>query len=263
MKVVNNSICKGKLGRNYFIIIENDSFERCEIALQVIIQGGNMKNKEKIIGSIAILCIIIGYALSSPKENVTATDYKDVFVESDKTLEKKDSGEVIAGQAKKVEESSVKAEDSNIKVDIKGAVKSPGVYEIKKGSRVTDLIKLAGGGTKDADLDATNLSEKLNDEDCIVICKKGEVSKAQNIQSSTPDSPTPSSNSKGEDAIININTASKEELKTLTGIGDAKADVIIEYREQNGGFKSVEELTKVGGIGEKTLSKFIDKIDIK
>ena len=68
---------------------------------------------------------------------------------------------------------------------------------------------------------------------------------------------------KGKDAIININTASKEELKTLTGIGDTKADIIIEYRQQNGGFKSVEELKKVGGIGEKTLGKFIDKIDIK
>ena len=74
-------------------------------------------------------------------------------------------------------------EDSNIKVDIKGAIKEPGVYEIKKGSRVTDLIKLAGGGTPDADLDVTNLSQKLNDEDCIVIYKKGEVDKIENLQS--------------------------------------------------------------------------------
>ncbi|MCB2292541.1 helix-hairpin-helix domain-containing protein [Clostridium algoriphilum] len=250
-----------------------------------------MKNKEKIIGSLVILFISItfivaGYIMSSPKENVNATDYKDIFVEADKTTKTKDNGGAIAtgsnkeesttkvasGSAK-VADNSIKVEDSNIKVDIKGAVKDPGVYEIEKGSRVTDLIKLAGGGTKDADLDATNLSSKLNDEDCIIISKKGEAAKQQPLQSTISQSNVPksttnnsavsSSSGKEIDTIIDINTASKEELKTLTGIGDAKADVIIEYREQNGGFKSVEELTKVGGIGEKTLSKFVDKIDIK
>jgi len=242
-----------------------------------------MKNKEKIIGSIAILCIsiifiIAGYTMSSPKESTNAANYKDIFVENNKTSEEKHAGAVIATNSNKVEESNTKVdnskvEDINIKVDIKGAVKEPGVYEIKKGSRVTDLIKLAGGGTKEADLDATNLSSKLNDEDCIVISKKGETNKTQvpqntslksaTIKGTTKDSAVSSANSNEAGAIININTASKEELKTLSGIGDAKADVIIEYRQQNGGFKSVEELTKVGGIGEKTLSKFIDKIDIK
>lgn len=239
-----------------------------------------MKNKEKIIGSIVILCIsivfiIAGYKLSSPKENVNDANYKDIFVEADKTSEKKGVEGVIAAGSNKVEDSNTKVEGSNtkvegsnIKVDIKGAVKDPGVYEIKKGSRVTDLIKLAGGGTSDADLDATNLSAKLNDEDCIVICKKGEENKTQTplnttLKSKSNESTISDSSSAEKGAIININTASKEELKTLTGIGDAKADVIIEYRQQNGGFKSVEELTKVGGIGEKTLSKFIDKIDIK
>lgn len=221
-----------------------------------------MKNKEKIIGSITILCIsivfIIGFVMSGPKENIDATDYKDIFVETDKTPVKKGTDGVVPVQ------STVKPniiEDNNIKVDIKGAVKEPGVYEIKKGSRVTDLIKLAGGGTENADLDATNLSTKLNDEDCVVIYKKGEVDKIQSLNTSNSDSTTTSSQSK--DATININTASKDELMTLTGVGDVKADAIIKYREQNGGFKSVEELTKAGGIGEKTLSKFIDKVDIK
>lgn len=237
-----------------------------------------MKKKEKIIGSIVILClsivfIIIGYIMSSPKQNTTTSDYKDVFVDADKTSQKSSSGEGNTSLSKKVENSNVKTEDSNIKVDIKGAVKSPGVYEIKSGSRVTDLIKLAGGGTKDADLDATNLSKKLKDEDCVVITKKGEGNNTQTIKVSTSNGVTSnggiqnsqvsSSENKGESVIININTASKEELMTLTGIGEAKANVIIEYRQENGGFKSVDELTKVGGIGEKTLAKFIDKIDIK
>lgn len=234
-----------------------------------------MKNKEKIIGSIVILvisvvCIVSGYVLSRPKENVNVTDYENMFVETGKTSEKKVAADVTQDESNKatvsngkIEVNNTKVEDSNIKVDIKGAVKDPGVYEIKKGSRVTDLIKLAGGGTSDADLDATNLSAKLNDEDCIVINKKGEKGKIQAIQSS-PQEPTASSSGAGDkDSIININTASKEELMTLTGIGEAKAGVIIEYRDQKGGFKSVDELTEVGGIGEKTLGKFKDKIDIK
>ena len=218
-----------------------------------------MKNKEKIIGSIAILCISIvfitvGYTMSSPKENIVATDYKDIFVETDKTLEKKDTEKVIAASTNSVE-------DEYIKVDIKGAIKKPGVYEIKMGSRVTDLIKLAGGTTPEADLDGTNLSMKLNDENCIVIYKKGDIDKIQIPQSSTSTSTI--LESQVENAIININTASKEELNTLVGIGDTKADAIIKYREENQGFKSVQELTKVSGIGEKTLSKFIDKVDIR
>ncbi|HEY8890373.1 MAG TPA: helix-hairpin-helix domain-containing protein [Clostridium sp.] len=231
-----------------------------------------MKNKEKIIGSIVILClsiifIIVGYSVSKPKENVNSTDYTDVFTDVAKPIEKKDAEAVISSGSDTTAKSKIIIEDINIKVDIKGAIKNPGVYEIKKGSRVTDLIKLAGGGTPAADLDSTNLSSKLNDEDCIVINTKGEANKLQTVQSPTNNSVSSSSdsssNSKEGNAIININTASKEELMTLTGIGDVKADVIIEYRKTNGGFKSVQELTKVGGIGEKTLSKFIDKIDIK
>ncbi|MGH4125890.1 MAG: helix-hairpin-helix domain-containing protein [Clostridium sp.] len=230
-----------------------------------------MKNKEKIIGSIVILCIsivfiIAGYTMSGPKESINDKDYKDIFVETDKASEKKD--EKVAATTKSntalKSNAAVKSntvEDSNIKVDIKGAVVYPGVYEIKKESRVNDIVALAGGVTLDADLDATNLSEKLKDEDCIVIYKKGQADKLRNSQSKTSEAIV--SSSKVVNVIININTANKEELKTLTGIGDTKADGIIKYREENGGFKSVEELTKVDGIGEKTLSKFIDKVDIK
>jgi len=228
-----------------------------------------MKKKEKIIGSIAILCIsvvfiLIGYTMSTPKESVTAMDYKDIFAETDKTLKKKDSEKVISVQASNNNnniDNDNNTEESNIKVDIKGAVKNPGVYEIRIGSRITDLIKLAGGTTLDADLDATNLSSKLDDENCVVIYRKGEAEKIKSFQSNTINSVV--SNAEESNTIVNINSANKEELKTLTGIGDAKADAIINYREENGGFKSVEELTKVNGIGEKTLEKFFDKVDIK
>ena len=230
-----------------------------------------MKKKEKIIGSIVILCIsvvfiLIGYTMSTPKESVTAMDYKDIFVETEKNSEKRDAGKVISVQSsnssnKSSSSSNNSTEENNIKVDIKGAVKNPGVYEIRIGSRITDLIKLAGGTTLDADLDATNLSSKLNDENCVVIYKKGEAEKIKSFQRNTLGADISSADESS--TIVNINTANKEELKTLTGIGDAKAAAIIKYREENGGFKSVEELTKVSGIGEKTLEKFFDKVDIK
>ena len=234
-----------------------------------------MKNKEKIIGSIAILCIsiifiIVGFAMSSHGGNVNDADYKDIFVEGDETAQV-DKGIKVNRVAEKkqapavIEASANIVEDNNIKVDIKGEVKAPGVYEIKKEGRVADLIKLAGGITDAADLDATNLSEKLKDEECVVIYKKGDKDKVQNSQGNTtsPKVPSPTPSTTTKDDLINLNTATKEELKTLTGVGDVKADAIIKYREENGGFKTVEELTKVGGIGEKTLSKFIDKVDIK
>lgn len=230
-----------------------------------------MKKKEKIIGSIVILCIsvvfiLIGYKMSTPKESVNAIDYKDVFSETDKTLEKKDTSKVISVQPSIVNNkgsisNNSTNEESNMKVDIKGAVKNPGVYEVKSGSRVNDLIKQAGGTTVEADLEAINLSAKLNDENCIVIYKKGEAEKIKNIKSNTSAGIVLSADD--SNTVINLNTANKEELKTLTGIGDAKADAIIKYREENGGFKSVEELTKVSGIGQKTLEKFLDKVDIK
>jgi len=242
-----------------------------------------MKNKEKIIGSIVILCIsiifiIAGYKMSGPKESINASSYSDIFVETDKARAESDakglsvSKSSIGLKTNTVGKSSTTiksnavaesnaVENTRIKVDIKGAVKAPGVYEIESECRVSDLIKLAGGATIDADLDATNLSKKLSDEDCIVIYKIGAVDKLQNSQSKSSTVTVPSTTT--ANSIININTATKEELKTLTGIGDVKADGIIKYREENGGFKSAEELTNVDGIGEKTLSKFIDKVDIK
>ncbi len=220
-----------------------------------------MKNKEKIIGSIVILCIsivfiIVGFTISNSKENINDSNYEDMFVETDKPYEKKDEALVISAETDIIEH-------INIKVDIKGAVKAPGVYEVKKGSRVADLIKLAGGVTTDAELDATNLSKKLNDEDCIVIYRKGEKDRIESVQNQNSNDSTNLSSSPDKSELININTAKKEQLNTLTGIGDIKADAIIKYREENGGFKSIDELIKVDGIGEKTLSKFIDKVDIK
>lgn len=125
-------------------------------------------------------------------------------------------------------------------VQISGAVKRPGVYEMCNNDRVNDLVIKAGGLLNNADLENLNLVEKLNDGMKVVINFKNNNN---------------SSNDK-----ISINKANMEELMTLTGIGQSKAKNIIDYRNEHGGFKNINELLKVNGISENTLSKIIDNI---
>lgn len=169
--------------------------------------------------------------------------------------------------------------EKNIFVDVKGAVKKPGVYEVKENSIVNDCIKLAGGITSSGTLSNINLSKKVTDEMVIYVFKKSEIttSAKNEIPCTTEvieinncpiitDNQT-SNNDKKEtttDTIgkkININTATKEELTTLTGIGESKANSIIEYRKTNQ-FKSIEELKNVSGIGEALYESIKDSITV-
>jgi competence protein ComEA len=123
-----------------------------------------------------------------------------------------------------------------------GAVTRPGVYRLPSGSRVTDLLDLAGGPSAKADLSAVNLAGKLADGQQVVIPKRGQAPVAS-ASTSTPDaSPT--------GAIVNINTATAAELDGLQGVGPSTAQKIIAYRTANGGFKSIDELKNVPGIGD-------------
>ncbi|PKR85134.1 helix-hairpin-helix domain-containing protein [Heyndrickxia camelliae] len=143
-------------------------------------------------------------------------------------------------------------QNKKMKIDVKGAVVHPGVYDAQKDERVLDVIQKAGGFQKKADQRKVNLAEKVHDEMVIYVPEKGE----------TPDNEinfeTPISSQ--DEGKVNINTADLAQLQTLTGIGPSKASAIIEYREKNGGFKKVEDLTNVTGIGEKTLEKLRDSI---
>lgn len=216
-----------------------------------------MDKKEKTIGSliIAFICIIfllVGYVATKPSstitEEVTSTDKKG-----------KDKENVLVDNSKQLEDNSIENEYKTIVVEIKGEIKKPSVYEMKYGSRVYELIEKAGGYTDKADTVGVNASMKLKDEDCIVIYGKGESpnnNTKNNIRTNI------SSNSSDSDKI-DINLATKEELKTLPGVGEVTAQKIIEYRENNGGFSSVEDITKIDRIGEKTLSKFKDKIKVR
>lgn len=141
-------------------------------------------------------------------------------------------------------------------VDIKGAIKQPGVYELQIGERVHHLIEEAGGLTRDADELAINLAAPLQDGMVLYIPKEGEVT---NNPFMTPNS---LEESKSNDKI-NINKASSEELQMLTGIGVSKAEAIIQYREESGYFISPEDLLNVSGIGEKSLEKIKEEITTK
>lgn len=153
-------------------------------------------------------------------------------------------------------------------VDLKGAVKNPGVYKMASTARVTDVIKKAGGISEQADINQVNLACKLTDQMLIYIPQIGEqpdilspalisqqTSQATNTQTIT-DSTTTDTNK------INLNSATKEQLQQLNGIGDKKADLIIQYREDNGGFKTIEDLKNVSGIGDKTFESLKDSITV-
>lgn len=128
---------------------------------------------------------------------------------------------------------------------------------MKIGDRVNDAIQAAGGLTEDAEKSKINLATKLKDEMKIHIYKIGETNKDSSNESSDDNNKSDGNNSK----LININTASKEELCKLTGIGENKAKLIIEYREKNK-FTKIEDITKVSGIGKKTFEKIKNDITV-
>ena len=166
-------------------------------------------------------------------------------------------------------------DDKNIvKVDIKGAIKNPGVYELNANDRVEDVILKSGGILDEADISVINLSKKVFDEMVIIIYTKEEVEKMLNgedviidniitdkevifpdIKNDATINNTSSSNKVDENettvnkSIININTATIDELDSLPGIGNSKAQNIIDYRNINGNFETIEDIMNVNGIG--------------
>ena len=148
----------------------------------------------------------------------------------------------------------------NIYVYVCGAVKNEGVYELKADSRVTDALDMAGGYSDDAFRGYVNLAEKLSDGQRIYIPTEKEVEKDKIVISTGLGAD--GSEDPGEDGPVNINRADKDLLKTLSGIGDSKAEDIIAYRESSGGFGSIEDIKNVSGIGDATFNRIKDRITV-
>lgn len=145
-----------------------------------------------------------------------------------------------------------------IYVEIKGSVAQPNVYQVAADARINDLVKLAGGLTKDADSRQINLAQPLQDGMSIYVPKKGEDLLVQEQTG-----PPVTSSAIGEAGVpnkINLNQADATQLQQVSGIGPKKAADIIDYRQKDGPFKSVDELTNVNGIGEKTLANIRDEL---
>lgn len=228
-----------------------------------------VKLKEKIIGALSILILSIiflvaGYIINHNKEE----EYKEVFLDEQQYFQgqnSKGNGENENTENKssnnKDSENQENINGSKIVVDIKGAVKAPKEYELEAGSRVRDLIEIAGGLTPEADEEKIYFSKILEDEQCIKIYKIGEEVLDSEIEAEgQQEKGTGAIDSKGK---ININKATVDELMTIPGIGQVKAQSIVDYRNENGKFNSIDELTNITGIGVKTLEKLRDKVDIK
>lgn len=154
-------------------------------------------------------------------------------------------------------------------VDVCGAVKNPGVYQLPRGSRIYEAIELAGGFLEEAERSLINQAGVLEDGQQIRIYTKQEAEQLETpvVTGSGGSQPSgqsgDSSRQQTGEQKININQADKDALMTLTGIGETRAEAIIAYREAAGGFSGIEELMQVDGIKEKTYEKLKDKITVQ
>lgn len=161
--------------------------------------------------------------------------------------------EAVAGEEAAVSASEETAASGEVVVHVAGAVSAPGVYTLPADSRVDDAVR-AAGATADADLSQLNLAQKLADGQKITVPAAGETP-------APVDNAAPSDSSQSG-ALININTATQEELETLPSIGEVRAQAIIAYREEHGGFRTTDELMEVSGIGEKIFADIAPHITV-
>lgn len=196
-------------------------------------ESWSLSAKAAVVGGILLILVGVGGLFSKREESVEGTTVVETTMLVEKT-------EVSTTQ------------ETVIFVDIKGEVKKPGVYHMKVGDRVKDALEAAGGLTEEADSQKVNLAKRLEDQMVIVVPKVGE--EAEEI----PAGETRKEATK--EGKVNINTATVEELKTLKGVGEKKAEAIIEYRKKNGSFQTKEDLMKVRGIGKKLFESFQERI---
>ena len=197
---------------------------------------------------IIVICASLGMVLGGFffLKPVAQTPAKESNLQTEVTTVSKDEKE-DKNQKEEVVEQDL------ITVDVKGAVKSPGIYDLPVGSRINNAVQKAGGLTDNADSKSINLAQRISDEALVYVPTKEEAT-SQEAHSNA-------SNTK-ENKKVNLNKASLEELKQVKGLGAKRAQDIIDHRETNGKFKSVDELKKVSGIGAKTIEKLKEYVTV-
>ena len=210
-----------------------------------------ISEKKETIKNIIILVIIIligiYYFFRENSNNYEEINKSDIIIESNENIKNSVSKEDI---------------EENIKVYIIGEVKTPGVIELNAGSRLEDAIILAGGTTNLSDLSKINLAKVLEDGQKIYIPSINENGN-DNLQEVEELEEYDTNNNLKSTKKININTATIAELCTLSGVGESLANKIIKYREENGKFKTIEDLKNVNGIGDKKYESLKDYVCVK
>ena len=178
-------------------------------------------------------------------------------VEEENSLDDLLAAQMDAAPEEEVEPAEAKPiEPELFMVDVKGEVHAPGVYELPTDGRVKDAIAMAEGLTDEANELAINFAQKVEDQMVIYVPHMDD-------DSGLSENTTTGAGEASGATVININTASEQELMTLSGIGQAKAQQIIQYREENGLFDTPEDLMNVSGIGEKSFETLKDSIKVK
>ena len=193
---------------------------------------------------ILIFCMMTLAGCRKREEEIVVLE--EVELEESKQAE---SGETVS-------ETEEPEQKDTIFVHVCGQVAAPGVYEIEAGSRIYEALRMAGGMTEAAAADYVNQAQLLTDGQKIYIPSMQEMK--EGIREDLADSAAITEN----ETKININTADKAELMTLTGIGEVRAEAILAYRREQGGFKTVEELMQVEGIKQGTYDKIKDRIRV-
>ena len=202
--------------------------------------------KPALIGLAALVIMVAVFAGKNIIDTATANDF-----------------EIEHDQAAVVEDGD--SAQSSVFVHISGAVATPGLVELEKGSRVADAVSAAGGFTDDAELESVNLARVIEDGEHIHVASTSETAAGESAQEregvgSPSKSTSATSAASASSGLVNINNASQSELESLPGSGPSTAAKIIADRASNGSFTSVDELTRVSGIGEKKLASLVDLI---
>ena len=220
-----------------------------------------VKDNRLFVGIISVLlvifCLFLWLTCGAGNSMEAETSYTDISALSTSSSQK--SSKALSERPSQSKTEATETQREQVTVDVKGAVTKPGVYTLKASSRVTDAIKAAGGMTEDADAKSVNLAASLSDEEVIYVANKDENVSVLG-QSGTGQVSDKGGQSVSKDGKINLNTATLEELQTISGIGAKRAEDIIAYRESHGGFQSVDDLKNVSGIGDKTLAKIRESI---